>query len=103
MLALGYTTGLIKKLFTPPGPLEQAKSQTEPLLYSSHLYYEYRMAKSLGMTHGQFSQLPRRERRTWYYYFILESEKEAYGYEKAKKDAETNAASKAPSRQPRHR
>lgn len=100
MLALGYTEGILKKLFREPGPLEKSKSQTEPLLYSTRLYFECRIARTLGMTYEQYRQLPRRERQLWYYFHILEQEKEAYAYEKAKKDAETNAK---PSHQPHMR
>lgn len=103
MLALGYDGSLIRKIFTPPGPLEQAKAQTEPLLYSTRLYSDYRIAKLLGMTYGAYVKLPRKERQTWYYFHILESEKEKYAYDKAKKDAEMNATQKTPQHKPRVR
>ncbi len=96
MLALGYDGALIKKLFTAPGPLEQSKAKAEPLLFSTSLYMEYRIAKELNMTHAEYRKLPRKEQRTWYFFHILEAEKERYAYDKAKKDAEQEATQKAP-------
>lgn len=95
MRALGFTQGLIKKLFDP-GPLERNKIQTEPLLASTRMYLECRIARSLGMTYEQYQQLSRRERQIWYYFHILEPEKEAYAYEEAKRKAETDVKSTTP-------
>ena len=75
------------KLFDP-GPMQKAKIQIEPLLASTRMYMECRIARSLGMTYEQYQQLPRRERQIWFYFHILEPEKEAYAYEEAKKKAE---------------
>lgn len=64
------------------------QSQVDPLSFSTFVFAEYRIARELKLTYTQWKKLPRKERRTWYLFFILSDKKEEHSYEKAKKEAE---------------
>ena len=103
MLALGFPFGLYEKIFVNPGALEKARAQQEPLHYSTLHYVECKIARTLGMTVADYRKLPRRERRTQYFFEILANEKETYAYDQAKEKASLDRERQKPSTPLRHR
>lgn len=85
---------LYRDLFIDPGAKLIVKRTQEPLSVSTQLYVEFEIAKSLGMSHSAYRKLSRKERRTWYLWYVLANEKERYQVDQARKESERGRISK---------
>lgn len=95
-MALGFPYALYERI-SDPGAIGKAKAQIEPLSVSTREYVECRIARELGMTVQAYQSLPRRERQRWYFFTILEKEKEIWAYDEAQKEAELKAQTRSKS------
>lgn len=93
---------LYRDIFLSPSAKRKVKASLEPLSSSTHLYVEFEIAKSLGMSHSAYKRLPRKERRTWYLWHVLANEKERYQMDQARSESERGRISK-PNGAPRWR
>lgn len=55
------------------------------------------------MSLGEYDKLPKREKKTWYYYHVLANRKEEFAHEQARIDAETRKPGKSSSHPPKFR
>lgn len=83
---MGFPDSLYRELFEQPPRLAITKARTHPLDYDTPEYVEARIALSLQMTLAAYRMLPKRERKTWYYYHVLFNKKEERSYDRAKEE-----------------
>lgn len=91
MRALGFPGSLVLELLGDTGRDVQIRAKVDPLLFSTALAMECTLAQKCGMSLSAYHKLPRKERRTWFFFHILEGKKEERAYEKSREESEKNA------------
>lgn len=97
MKALGAPGSFLLELFGDSRADIHVKAKADPLSVNTMLCIEVTLAQKCGLTLTAYKKLPRKERRIFYFHYLLEGKKEEHTFVTAQEESQRKAKMNTPS------